>query len=256
MIKKLLLLATAPFIGITMAAAQCTPDNSYTTAGIYPDTIPHAIVGQNYSEVLQFRVPTDSTFDYNGQPAYCTVTSVVIDSVNWSGLDSKGFSFACNPGNATFPGGSNGCLLISGTAPTADMAGNIYPLTVYLTYHLKFGGTIPFDTGQAITDFFIQVDDSGSASIHGVNVAGFEVFQNTPNPFSTTTTIDFTSPSATTYNFLVYNMLGEVVYSKNVDARKGINKVNFSAASLKEGIYLYSLGNDKAKVVKRMTVSK
>jgi hypothetical protein len=256
MIKKLLLFAALPFVGISLAVAQCTPDVTITIPGIYPDTLPHAEVGKDYSEVVQFYVPTDSSFNYEGTMVNATVDAVEIDSVDWSGLDSKGFSYACNPGTCSFAGGSNGCLLVSGTAPTTDMV-DTFPLTIYLTYHLKIFGTVPFDTAQPITQFSVIIDpEDTSSAIKVVDVSKFQVLQNTPNPFSATTVISFTSPTATTYNFVVYNLLGETVHSRTVTATKGMNKLTFNATNLKEGIYLYSLGNDKAKLVKRMTIAK
>jgi hypothetical protein len=255
MIKKLLLMACMPFIGLTIAAAQCTPDQTIDIPGIYPDTLPKAIVGENYSEVVQFYVPGDSTFEISpGTYVTATVESVELDSVEWSGLDSKGFSYACNPGTCEFPGKTNGCLLVSGVAPTSDMIGE-YPLVLYLTYHLTIFGA-PFDTAQAVTDFSVIVDSAGSSGIKILDLSKFQVLQNIPNPFSATTSIEYSSSNASSYNFIVYNMLGESVYSENVNAKKGLNKISFNATNLQEGLYLYSLSNEKQSIVKRMTVSK
>lgn len=256
MIKKLLLLATVPFIGITMASAQCTPDLSITVPGIYPDTLADAIVGDAYSEVEQFFVPSDTTFEYNGSVIPATVVSVEIVSVDWSGLDAKGFSYACNPGTCEFPGGTNGCLLISGAAPTSDMVGN-YPLFLTLLYHLKLPdfGNLAFDTSQVITQFSINVVES--AGINKItNSSELQVLQNVPNPFNASTRINFSSPKAESFAFNVYNMLGEAVFTQEVQARKGINSINFDGSKYNEGIYLYSLSNDNSKVVKRMTIAK
>jgi phenylpyruvate tautomerase PptA (4-oxalocrotonate tautomerase family) len=41
-------------------AQVCTPDNSYTEVGIYPEIMPEGIVGQPYSQVLDFVLPTDT----------------------------------------------------------------------------------------------------------------------------------------------------------------------------------------------------
>ena len=48
--------------------AQCTVDNSYTIAGIYPDPLPAGFAGQPYSEDITFVMPTDTS----GATAACT----------------------------------------------------------------------------------------------------------------------------------------------------------------------------------------
>lgn len=257
MIKKLLLLATIPFIGITTASAQCTPDGSITEPGIYPDTLPEAYVGTAYGEVVQFYVPTDTTFEYNGTVIPANVESVEIMSVDWSGLDAKGFSYACNPGTCDFPGGSNGCILISGTAPTSDMVGN-YPLVLELKYHLTLPtfGNLPFDTTQLITDFFIDVNEPAAIGKLRDSIA-FQVLQNVPNPFNGSTKIQFSSPTANLlFTFGVLSMLGEPLYTKEIIAHKGVNTFDFDGSGLSNGTYLYSLSNENGRVVNKMTISK
>ena len=46
---------------ITVIEAQCTVDNSYTQAGIYPDPLPIGYTGQYYSEDITFVMPTDTS---------------------------------------------------------------------------------------------------------------------------------------------------------------------------------------------------
>ena len=46
---------------ITVIEAQCTVDNSYTQAGIYPDPLPIGYTGQFYSEDITFVMPTDTS---------------------------------------------------------------------------------------------------------------------------------------------------------------------------------------------------
>ena len=40
---------------------QCTVDQSYTVAGIYPDPLPTGYTGQFYSEDITFVMPTDTS---------------------------------------------------------------------------------------------------------------------------------------------------------------------------------------------------
>ena len=46
---------------LTSAYSQCTVDNSYTQAGIYPDPLPIGYTGQSYSEDITFVMPIDTS---------------------------------------------------------------------------------------------------------------------------------------------------------------------------------------------------
>lgn len=48
------------FLIIQFASAQCTIDFSYTSPGLYPDTLPTGYVGQSYSEDITFVMPLDT----------------------------------------------------------------------------------------------------------------------------------------------------------------------------------------------------
>ena len=66
MIKKLLLsLIIVPFLGISVALCQCSPDPQYTSPGVNPDSatgLPHAIAGVNYSTTMTVNVPEDNSY--------------------------------------------------------------------------------------------------------------------------------------------------------------------------------------------------
>ena len=70
--------------------AQCTVDNSYIVAGIYPDPLPAGFTGQPYSEDITFVMPTDTSG--------ATINNFEIVSIALP----VGLSWVCN--NA-----SNGC---------------------------------------------------------------------------------------------------------------------------------------------------
>jgi len=110
MIKRLLILSVIFLTGIlTNSNAQCVPDLTITDPGIYPDSatgLPSGVVGTPYSEVIQAKVFTDTTL--NGLPV--VISNITITSV--SGLP-PGLTYSCNPSTCIFPGGSNGCILLS-----------------------------------------------------------------------------------------------------------------------------------------------
>ena len=80
--------------------------------------------------------------------------------------------------------------------------------------------------------------------------------QNYPNPFNPTTTIEFTLPATSLVTVKVYNMLGQEVATL-VDGEtldEGDQAVNFDAAGLPSGIYLYRIDAEEFVASRRMVM--
>ena len=85
----------------------------------------------------------------------------------------------------------------------------------------------------------------------------FTLEQNYPNPFNPTTTINFEMPKSSFVTLNVYNLLGQKVASLvNQVMQAGSHSVNFDAANLPSGIYLYQLRTDNFNSIKKMTLLK
>ncbi|CAN5178207.1 hypothetical protein BH09BAC1_BH09BAC1_25620 [soil metagenome] len=120
------------------ASAQCTPDPNLTTPGFYPstDSLPCVERSVPYNTVIQFKnYSTVDAADF-GAPfsVIVTVNYIQIDSI--SGFPA-GITYTCTPSNCRFPGGSNGCIEISGTTTAAT--GN-YDLLIYATINADVPG--------------------------------------------------------------------------------------------------------------------
>ena len=98
-----------------------------------------------------------------------------------------------------------------------------------------------------------------------VNVEGPRVYsleQNYPNPFNPSTKINFNLAADSKVTLKVFNLLGEEVrtlFNGNLSA--GNHKVDFNAADLNTGVYIYKLeaaGIDGSVYtnVKKMTLIK
>ncbi len=93
-----------------------------------------------------------------------------------------------------------------------------------------------------------------SGTLNG-DVAGLS--QNIPNPFRTTTRIPFYLTETTRVQFLVYNVLGEVVGEiENAEYPAGENQVEFNASNLPSGTYFYRMITDNLVETKQMTIKK
>jgi hypothetical protein len=248
MIKKLLFTAVFVISGVIILNAQCIPDSSFTNPGLYPDSatnLPHAIATVAYSTTITVVVPVD-TF-YMGQ-------SAVVDSIGVTGINGlpTGFTYTPSTLNGYWHGGTSGCVLVSAPPPSLQQVG-IYPLSVHVIAWASVSGT-PIGVLDTITYYRIVIDSTNSG-IKNVNMENFNVYQNSPNPFSLRTEIFFTSPVAEIFQFTVYDLLGEVVYKQSVNANTGNNKIEFSATNLTSGIYMYQLNNKAQTITRKMIIS-
>lgn len=91
----------------------------------------------------------------------------------------------------------------------------------------------------------------------GDNVTLLSLGQNKPNPFGTTTSIDVSIPESVQKAFIyVYDLQGKKVDQVDITAR-GKQTVQLNAATLTDGMYLYSLIADgKVVETRRMIVEK
>lgn len=258
--KKILLSIT--LLGSAVAAsAQCTPDPS-VNSGISPDTVTNmqvAWTGQSYNEVFTFVVPTDTT--YNGFPV--TIDDIVLMDV--TGLPSQGnFDYACDISNCTFPGGSKHCAnVFSTTNPTNSQIGS-YSLTIVAdahvtnsmfginnqSYYTLSGSYIEYD------GYYLIIADGATQGIQQVGIGQMKSLIAYPNPTNGNTTVEFAMGYDTEVTFTVANLLGEVVNRQMLSAPRGLNRINFDASDLSNGIYLYTITDGKNTISKKLIVNK
>jgi hypothetical protein len=226
---------------------QCIPDSGIThnTPGIYPDSatgLPHAITGQPYSTVIQINVRPDTTI--LGLPA-------VIDSVNIEDVAGlpPGFTYSCSPSNCSFPGGTNGCISLNGTAPATT---GIYPLVVRLRAYGSILGT-PSSLADSSDDYRIVVDST--TGIGTLDKSVFNAYQNTPNPAKESTTIPVVLAHSSRVSLKVANIIGKVVLKKDYDLQRGKSNVEIDLRGMLPGIYLYTLTDGANTVTRRMIIS-
>lgn len=252
--KALLAIIAVLFSAALQVNAQCVPDLSMTNPGIVPDSatgLAHATVSLPYSDTLQFRVPTDTTVIYMSQPVTFTVNWIRVDSV--LGLP-PGFTWTTTECGScalhSFNGGTNGCVLIQGTAPATT---GTYPLKFHLTAngtHIIIGTISLPDSNE---DYSIVVDPQ--AGIPVITSNAFELSQNYPNPFNTHTEITFTAPSTSKADFRVYDLLGREIIHRTIDAVTGLNRITLSAKYFKPGIYFYKLNFKNKSLTRKMIVT-
>jgi len=81
----------------------------------------------------------------------------------------------------------------------------------------------------------LKVEDKGIP-------AAYQLFQNFPNPFNPSTTIEFTLPERSFVKLVVFNTLGqEVAVLVNEERGAGTHQIVWNAGEFPSGIYFYRL---------------
>ncbi len=84
-----------------------------------------------------------------------------------------------------------------------------------------------------------------------------ELFQNFPNPYNPTTTINYQLPNNNFVTLKVYNLLGEEIATLvNGEVEAGVHEVQFDGSKLSSGIYFYKLTAGKFTEIKKMMLIK
>jgi hypothetical protein len=178
----------------------------------------------------------------------------IIDSVNIedvSGLP-PGFTYSCTPSNCSFPGGTNGCILLEGQAPSNQLVGN-YPLVVHLRAYGTILGT-PSTLVDSSDDYSIVVDST--TGIGSIEKPSFSAGQNLPNPAKEFTLIPVTMVHPQEVSLTVSNIIGKKVISRMYDLQKGKTNIQLDLHGLQPGIYLYTFSDGVNSVTRRMIISK
>lgn len=254
--KKILLAVLLIFtIGIK-SWAQCTP--TWPTGGghgIIPDSatnLPHANEGMAYNATIQFFTPLDTL--------YLGTIPVTIDNVTITGVTGLSvipnispFTYVPNPANGVFPGGSLGCINLTGT-PSIGSAGT-YFLTVAVTANAHITGSSQALTQPYTIGYYKIVVDQNTA-VPSISTSKFDLSQNFPNPFNYKTNISFNMPAKGYAAFKVFDLIGNVLFEKYIDAKIGINTINYDASDLAEGVYFYSISTGSGSLTRRLIIDR
>jgi len=86
-------------------------------------------------------------------------------------------------------------------------------------------------------------------------ISEMNVGQNYPNPFSQSSEVNIILNESASLRLEVSSLTGQKVYEASIaDARPGLNTLTIDAATLKPGIYFYTVRAGDSSVTKKMTV--
>lgn len=177
-------------------------------------------------------------------------------SIGNSQLESDGFDDgfvgkfdASGSYNWVFQMGGSGTLRINGC--TADNNGNYYFGGDFVD-ELIIGEQV-FNPAGGYDLFLAQLGEGGTNIEESDNFKSLQthVF---PNPFSTSTTIEYNLRQAEKVTLTIYDQMGKLVYQTQENQPQGTHKLIWNPNGYADGIYYYSLqiGDDfsKGKLVK------
>ncbi len=250
--KILFTLLVALIASVQFAQAQCTPQ-ILTEPGLSPDDDSLACIERTvpYSNVIYFQ-----NFDE------VTVSGVTV-TVNWLKIKEVNnipcdLVWVLNDPDSTYNNQENGCIDISGT--TMDNTGQ-YNLQIIVDVNVSVIGTLSnVDASEFGFGYSLRVIEQGqttcdpgnttSAGLQACNSTGIPLavnpwsfIGNSPNPFSESTTISFVASQSEENSFMVFNSIGELVYSEKIETNQGLNTKVLAADRLTPGIYFYRINN-------------
>lgn len=222
--------------------AQCTPDLSIVSSGVYPTVLPKAYVDSPYTAVIQLRTPPKDTSIF-------TIDSFIIE--NYLGFPPS-FTWACDLPDCVYLADANGCITVSGTADSADF-GN-HPLLGVIKVHFTVGVSSSFlvDTNS---QFVLRVCFTDTC-IHFSAVDDIEPFIEElnayPNPVADVVNLDYEAEEAGLLSYVVFDVLGQVVLRQERMVVPGANKLRFNLAYLQSGIYVQRLRTERKVSVSKV----
>ncbi len=240
--------------------AQCVPDTvTYPNSGFYPlptNPLPSGTVNTAYTQLITVNVPADTTIDLSAVIGFpfpaitATVTSLTIGVVN--GLPIGIFG-SPTPGSGIIPGGSSGCIDISGTPTTSGQYAFNIPtdLTIVVPQQVPvIGGST--QTLPAQVPYNLEI--LGGVGVNPAGAKGFSVGQSLPNPTSGNTVIRYQVTGLSDMQLDVIDVTGKAVVHQIQKGVVGDRNFRFDASELAPGLYLYRLSDGKNSIVKKMVV--
>ena len=242
--KKIYLTLTLLGIAISHIFGQvCSPDNSITKSGVYPDQPDTAFANQSYDFSFQILSIKDTAVVYLGQSITADIDSVTVDAV--IGLPEN-FEYACNPSRCAFTYKAVGCINLKGN-PSADQVG-VYDIkiatTAYAKATLALGIPLRLPVADTTEGYQLVIKGDGSASIFENHLSAVNVY---PNPSSNG--VFMLHANAPITSIEVFDTKAQKV---NFTRHQANNTLVLDLSDTPHGIYVLKMDIDNKQVVKRI----
>ncbi len=282
--KCLLSLMPLVFAGSLMAQ-NCMPyhNPNSTQLGFDPNPIQGSAAGTPYDEVVTIVLP--KKVSTNGALSVDSIDLCNIEIIDFSSdtLDALGYSYevwARTLGSSpieydvlalstdTIPIDPNSpytraCLRLKHNNPPAPVSLDIdsVPVNIVIGAYADLGfGCVNLSSMGGTETFVIKLPVK-AAIYAGINEneidnSVFAIYNNYPNPAADFTNINFTTPSAGKVNLTVVDALGRLVHQQNITSKSGLNSIPVNTATLRNGIYIYTVEYNGKSLTRKLVVNK
>jgi hypothetical protein len=257
---KKLLLSIIILAGAIVSIAQCNPndwDFGKVQYAVYPDTVTGLLpgcLGQPYSQVVYFKVPTDAG-DVNPAFAGAQISSIRLDSIVYDGaqnITNLGLDLSCSAPNCIFNGGAQYCGNITGVPNQVGEFQVSIVVTVFAFLNLG-GFPVPVNFPFAFPGYTYSVSSCGTINTQEYEYA-FNLGSVSPNPANQTARIPFELPNTERVELSVVNMVGDQLIRKSFAGKRGENSITLDVADLPSGIYLYTMQSGSYKSTRKLVI--
>jgi hypothetical protein len=137
----------------------------------------------------------------------------------------------------------DGQILTTGVLVDIDTSSNVEFRGTFLTQGWPPGATsIQLTVGNSSNTYWFELGTVSAVPIHPPVPITFQLFQNFPNPFNPTTTIQYSVPNTEYVNLKIYDILGREAASLVDETRApGTYRVIWDASGFSSGVYFYWL---------------
>lgn len=278
--KKVLLFAMGAMLGGSLMAQNCVPNilDTAITLGFVPNPIVGATEGVPYDEVVTIVLPQKVDNTLTPSPGdSITLCAITINSITglpagynyevWAKSGGVGAPYqvtgTVNPDSISINQNASltrACLRLSNTNPGAPAVQPIdsVPITIVIGAWADILGCTDLSTAGGTDTFQVKLPIKsvtfGIDSHYDLNK--FAIYSNYPNPASTSTYINFSTPDAGLVTLSMYDAVGRLVQNIRLTSKQGANSYLMDTGSLGSGVYTYTMEFSGKVLSKRLVVSR
>ena len=243
--KKTLLSLFIIAVSIVNTSAQCTPDPTLNSTGVYFNESNIPCINEAYSETIQMSIKNDTTVNVFGNNVTVLMDSVKINSV--TGIPN-GMSYTCeNPECKIIRNPSQThtqtCVVIEGTPTTLGD----FDITFNVSIHVQ---------GSALNKDFV-VSSSVTNCINGINDINSSTIDIFPQPSNGKAIIALDLKNSELVKIELLNINGEKlnrVFNGTLQTGKNEIEISQYTSTLNKGIYLLNIQFENNSISKKLII--
>ncbi len=224
------------------AYSQCTPDPNWNTDGISPSRAPDGTVGTDYSTIISFKTPKDTSIVFSGQTYNATIDSAKVEQIK---NVPAGFNWACNKPACVWNGGEKGCALLTGKPDSNHF--QHYEIKVFVRSWITVEG-LSFQVERldsSIIDYYITGGKNGVTDLFAKPT--FKVF---PNPAKNILQIETLNLISKNTEINISDLTGKILFSKILST----NTSTIDISELPKGLHFVTIRNNEAFYTQKLII--